>query len=212
MKSRLLAIVLVAISIDANSQIWNEWFRQKKTQKKYMVQQIAALKMYLRYLEEGYKVVEKGMGMVGEIKEGNFSSHKEYFSSLSKANILVSGSGKLASIVYYEEAVIRIAQQLTKDLADNHELSPSEIAYIRSVGENLIRHSSTNVEKLDNLLQDGSLEMKDDERIVQLEAIYNNAREKYAFAHQFATENLLLILQRRRQAKQVTDRAKLEGL
>lgn len=46
----------------AEAQTFDEWFRQKKTQKKYLVQQIAALKVYLGYLKEGYEIAQKGMG------------------------------------------------------------------------------------------------------------------------------------------------------
>src|SRR5688572_5776828 len=103
MKNRVMTIVmLLLMAQSAKSQTWNEWFRQKKTQKQYLVQQIAALKVYLKYLKEGYTVVKKGMQIVGDIKEGNFNSHKDYFNSLREVNVLVSGSGKVSSTLYYE--------------------------------------------------------------------------------------------------------------
>lgn len=56
-------------------QTFHEWFRQKKTQKKYLIQQIAALKVYLGYVQKGYSIAQKGLTTVSNIKKGNFDLH-----------------------------------------------------------------------------------------------------------------------------------------
>jgi len=66
-----VTIIILLSGAQVNAQTWNEWFRQKKTQKKYLVQQIAALKVYLKYLKQGYRIVDKGLSLVGDIKDGN---------------------------------------------------------------------------------------------------------------------------------------------
>src|SRR5687768_615661 len=112
MKFRILIMSLLLFVVQsAHSQAWNEWFRQKKTQKKYLIQQIAALKVYLKYLKQGYGIVKKGMQVVGDIKEGNFNSHKEYFGSLREVNELISGSGKVSSTLYYESAILEMVKR-----------------------------------------------------------------------------------------------------
>ena len=50
-----IACIILSTNI-GHSQKWDEWFKQKKTQKKYLIQQIAALKVYLGYLKEGYDI------------------------------------------------------------------------------------------------------------------------------------------------------------
>jgi len=82
----LTAIIMCVLAGQLSAQNWQEWFRQKKTQRKYLVQQIAALKVYLEYLKEGYAVAKKGLNLVGDIKDGNFNSHAEYFGSLKLVN------------------------------------------------------------------------------------------------------------------------------
>src|SRR3954469_16226731 len=145
MKCRILMMsLLLFVSQHGFSQTWNEWFRQKKTQKKYLIQQIAALKLYLKYLKEGYGIVEKGMRIVGDIKEGNFNSHNEYFASLEEVNEFVSGSGKVSTIIMYENATIQLISKIRKDADQNSELKNEEKNYIKKVCNNLLEMSEEN--------------------------------------------------------------------
>src|SRR5690606_38045577 len=86
MKKNALLLFMVSLmtvtTTWAQSPTFNEWFRQKKTQRKYLVKQIAALKVYLEYLKKGYEIVDKGLTTIGEIKNGTFSLDKDYFNSL----------------------------------------------------------------------------------------------------------------------------------
>lgn len=40
----------------SHAQTWDEWFNQKSTQKKYLLQQIAAFEAYLSYAKKGYDI------------------------------------------------------------------------------------------------------------------------------------------------------------
>jgi hypothetical protein len=86
---RLFIIMLCSMSCYtsiAQTPNWNEWFRQKKTQLKYLAEQIAALKVYLEYLKKGYDVAQKGLSTIELIKSGSFSLHKDYFNSLKQVS------------------------------------------------------------------------------------------------------------------------------
>ena len=50
----LLMILAFFVSGKTYSQTYEEWFQQTKTQKKYLLQQIAALKVYIGYAEKGF--------------------------------------------------------------------------------------------------------------------------------------------------------------
>ena len=43
MMKKILTILLVVIALNAHAQNWKEWTQQKKTQIKYLVDQIACL-------------------------------------------------------------------------------------------------------------------------------------------------------------------------
>jgi hypothetical protein len=204
MKFRILIVSLLLFVVQtAYSQTWNEWFRQKKTQKKYLIQQIAALKVYLKYLKKGYGIVKKGMQVVGDIKEGNFNSHKEYFGSLKEVNEVISGSGKVSSTLYFEAAIIDILKKIRKDADESSILSSAEKQYIYSVCDNLLQLSDEAVSDLQDLLTDSHLEMKDDERITRLVRLNGEARDRFSYTRRFFNSNRLLIMQREKEQQEV---------
>ena len=68
--------VMVFIAITSNAQ----------TQKKYMLQHIAALQVYIGYAKKGYNIASKGINTVRNIKNGDFNLHRDFFSSLKNIN------------------------------------------------------------------------------------------------------------------------------
>ncbi len=55
---RLFPLVLFALlhSSGTKAQTFDEWFRQSATQKKYLLQQIAGLQVYIGYVQKGYSI------------------------------------------------------------------------------------------------------------------------------------------------------------
>lgn len=214
MKLKEISVVILFLLIAAqlNAQTFNEWFRQKKTQKKYLVQQIAALKTYLKYLKQGYRIVDKGLNIVGDIKDGNFHSHKTYFESLRDVNSVVANSGNISSLLFYEEMVIKHASKMRNELIGNPLLTPDEIAYIQLVCDNLMRLSKENTENAENLLTSKRLEMKDDERIERLRALCLEAKDRFVFAREFYNGNHLMIMQREKEIRGIEKQKQLESL
>jgi hypothetical protein len=159
--NKIILTILVSICFQsASCQTWNEWFRQKKTQKKYLIQQIAALQMYLKYLKEGYDVAKKGLNVIGDIKQGKFDLDNDYLASLRTVNSSISGSAKVSSIVAYHKLLIRQLQRLNDQSAESNSLSPSERTYVSSVYANMVKESGVALENLERVLRDDELEMK----------------------------------------------------
>ena len=205
------AIFLLGIG-QLNAQTWKEWFRQKKTQKEYLIQQIAALKVYLEYVKKGYKIVDKGLHLVGDIKDGNFHSHKHYFASLQQVNPAVASSGKVSSMLYYEEMVLKMASKMKSQFIASPLLTPEEVHYVKMVIENLVSQSNVNLDRANEVLSDQKLEMKDDERIRRLLALHEDAKDRYTFAREFSNGNHLLIMQREKEHVEIEKRKELEAL
>lgn len=198
------AVLLVCVAIPSHGQTFNEWFKQKKTQKAYLIQQIAALKVYLEYLKDGYDIVKKGMTIVGDIKEGNFNSHKEYFGSLRNVNRVVSSSPQASRIVYLQTLTIKLISLLRNRL-DNSGLTEAERSYLEKVCSNVLTVAQNNTEQLDILLTDGKLEMKDDERIARLDKLYNDVLSCFTFTKALTNDTALLIFQRENERYDVNE-------
>lgn len=191
--------LIVAISLSAQfavGQTFNEWFRQKKTQKQYLLQQIAALKVYLDYLKKGYKIVDKGLTIVGDIKQGKFDLDIEYLESLKNVNSAISGSAKVASIVAYQRMIMLEFRKLKQVCGQSDLLTHEEKQYVSDVYENMLRESELSLEELDRILSDSDFEMRDDERIKRVEVLYVDMKDKYAFTKSFSNSTRLLVNQR----------------
>jgi hypothetical protein len=202
--NKLLLIFAFAIGATiCNGQTFNEWFRQKKTQKKYLLQQIAALKVYLDYLKKGYKIVDKGLTIVGDIKQGKFDLDIEYLESLKNVNSAVSGSAKVASIVAYQRMIIIEFRRLKASANDTDLLTNEEKQYVESVYANMLHESEMSLDEVDRVLSNSDFEMKDDERVKRVDALYVDMKDKYTFTKSFANSTEVLIAQRSKDEQEV---------
>jgi hypothetical protein len=196
MNKAMIAIGLVLCAQTLSAQTFKEWFHQKKTQKEYLIQQIAALKVYLTSLKKGYDIVQKGLNTVGDIKQGKFDLDIEYLESLKNVNSAVSGSAKVANIVGYQKAIMLEFRKL-KDLANESELlTAQEKRYVADVYSNMLKESEVSLEELDRVLSDTDFEMKDDERINRIDLLYVDMKDKYSFTKSFSSSTRQLISQR----------------
>ena len=191
-----IIVGLVILSQAAAGQTFDEWFRQKKTQKKYLIQQIAALKVYLGYLKEGYDIAKKGLTIVGDIKQGKFDLDIEYLASLRSVNPSVSGSAKVVSIAAYQRAIMSEFGELKGKSSQSEFFTNEEKAYIDQVYANMLRESESSVDELGRVLSNSDFEMKDDERMKRVDFLYTDMRDKYAFTKSFSNSTMLLLAQR----------------
>jgi uncharacterized membrane protein YobD (UPF0266 family) len=76
---RLFTLVLFALlSSGVKAQTFAEWFRQGATQKKYLLQQIAALQVYIGYMQQGYSIAKQGLNTISDVNNGEYNLHKDY--------------------------------------------------------------------------------------------------------------------------------------
>ena len=203
MNKIILIISLLTLSQVATGQTFDEWFRQKKTQRKYLVQQIAALKVYLGYLKDGYDIAKKGLTIVGDIKQGKFDLDIEYLASLRSVNPSVSKSAKVASIVAYQRAIMIEFGALKNKAVETELFTDEEKAYIGNVYANMLRESDESVDELERVLSNSDFEMKDDERIKRVDLLYADIKDKYAFTRSFSNSTTLLIAQRESETREI---------
>jgi len=64
------------------------------------------------------------------------------------------------------------------------------------VFDNLLEECIKNVEELIMVIANGELEMKDDERVKRIDALYADMQNKHAFSSSFSEEMGLLSMQR----------------
>src|ERR1700754_3999329 len=138
---RIILIITVLLSFlfgKAQTPNANEMFKQKKTQRNYLIKQIALLRTYLTYVKKGYQIVDKGLSLIGDIKDGTFKLDQDYFNSLKQVNPLIRNSPKVNEILVYEQAIRKGFQKLLADSQHVSEFSQEEIDYFQSVYNNIL--------------------------------------------------------------------------
>lgn len=184
-------------SLSAQAQTWDEIFRQKKTQKKYLLQQLAALKLYADYLKKGYNIANTGINSIKGFTNGEFHLHADFFNSLKNVNPALANSGKIADIISWQTSIRKDLNSLTK--ASN--FSGSDKIYFEAVRSKVLAECEFDLDELLLIITSGELEMKDDERIKRLEYLHRKMADKYQFTELFISQVKSLKMQQQQEKR-----------
>lgn len=203
---------MVLCAENLSAQTSSEWFRQKATQKKYLLQQIAALQVYSGYLSKGYSIAKNGLIAIKIITKGDLLQHSNYFTSLVTVNPQIKRYKKVADIIAMQISIARQSANAIESFRNNPQFNPTEISYIQGVFNKLLSACAKNLDELLNLIADGNLQMKDDERIKAIEKIYVDMQDKQQFARAFTNSAVGLSIQRSNERNDIIISKKLNGL
>lgn len=203
MKKIILIITLSIAFGSLRAQSWDEWFHQKKTQKKYLIQQIEALRVYADYLRKGYNIAQKGLNTIENIKNGNFNLHRDFFGSLKKVNPAISTSVKVADIIAFQVYIIRDMKRVYSFCQSSKHFTPEEIRYIAKVQTNMLFLCDANISELLTIINPDKTEMTDDERMMRIDKIYDDMLDKHAFVQSFGNDTQVLSLERAKEEQEI---------
>lgn len=195
---KLLISILLSFSIGARAQTWDEFFRQKATQRKYLLQQIAALKVYADYLSKGYDIANKGLKTIKGFTKGEFDLHTGFFNSLKTVNPIVANNKKLEEIVKWQAAIIKaFGYSMPKGF------SPEDSSYFQAIKTKILKECSNDAEEVLLVISSGKLEMRDDERLKRIDKLHLQMQDKLQFTESFLTQLKTLALQREQEEKSI---------
>lgn len=208
-KTCVLLLISLSCSVTLSyGQTWSEWFKQKKTQKKYLLEQIAQLQVYISYMAKGYKIVREGLNTIQSIRHGEWDLHKVFFGSLKTVNPKIKQYGKVAAIVADQEYIISQYKDAWKDIRNSGQFTPEELDYCYKVFTDLLDKSSLNITVLLEVLSNNELEMTDDERIKKIDQIYTESGEQRVFMISFSGSFRIQALNRLNDSRDI-DRLKI---
>ena len=194
---RLAAIILLSfITSMAYTQTFDEWFRQKKTQIKYLIDQIAALQVYSSYVEKGFDIAKQGLNAINTIKKGDFSIHDQYFSALKKVNPKIKSYWKAADIITTEYNIIKACHREIKFIHNNPQITGDEIDYFSNTFSNVLDDCGKIINDLSTIVTPGSIELKDDERLKRIDELHNQIVGNKIFQQNISLEINQLAIQR----------------
>lgn len=106
--------------------------KSERTQIRYYLEQVAALKAYNDLVVKGYNVVKDGLALVHDIRNGEFNLHRNYFNAIREVNAALIDDNALK--IYH--AVIQQAN-VTISLTPN--FGSAQRTHIQGLIENVER-------------------------------------------------------------------------
>jgi hypothetical protein len=212
MKKIIILFLLASFTGGAKAQTFAEWFQQKKTQKKYLLQQIAGLQLYIGCIKKGYSIAQNGLTTISDFKNGEFHLHSDYFKSLKNVNPLVKNYSKVADIIFYQVQIVQTYRQAYKRIKKSNAFTPNEIAYMNRVFGRLMDDCYAAIDELIIVTTSGKLEMTDDARIERIDALYEEMEDKYSFLKSFSGETIAVADARAKEKNDVEDGRLIYGV
>lgn len=173
-----------------------EWLSQKQTQTEYLIQQIAALQVYIGYLQKGYKIVQGGLNMIGDIKKGHFNLDKAFFDGLTSVNPKVKSYARVADIIRLNIQVVQRSGKALEEARSSYRFSGKELDYVSKVFAGVTDGCEELIEELTQLLTPGELQLSDDERIRRIDGVYGEMKDRYGFINSFCNDLSRMSIQR----------------
>lgn len=184
----LFFLVLAISTVKGQAQNTAEWLRQKNTQKKYLLQQIAALQIHLESIKKGYRIARTGLHAVSDLKNGEFNLHSLYFQSLKKVNPTIRKYGRIAEISATQVKILKDYKALKDRIQADGMYNRAELDYIDRALDSILDNCEQVISDLIDVISDGKLELKDDERLERIDQLYNAMQENADLSRSFSYE------------------------
>jgi len=204
----LFTAISTGMSVTAQAQTFAEWFSQKKTQKKYLLQQIAALQVYSTYLKQGYGIATNGLGSISGYLKSENGLHQTYFTRLKIADPAVKNNTMVKEIVTWQQDILKRTQEINQATG----MTPAEKNYLASVGAAVLKDCDQQLSALQNVVTDNKLEISDAERLGLITKIHIAMQDNYQFTSSFAAQVKIVALRRQQEQNQVAVSKKVYGI
>jgi hypothetical protein len=210
---KLLALTVMTVAASAfattvRAQTFAEWFRQKSTQKKYLLQQIAALQVYAAYYKAGNNIAHNGLGSItGSLKSEN-GLHSTYYNKLNNVSPVVKNNKQVYDILQWQKDILTRMNSLDKTA----NLNDGEKKYITQVKTALFKDCDQQITELQNVVTDSKLKMSDEERLKHIGVLHSAMQNNYRFASAFEDQVRVYAMQRIQESNNVISEKKIYGI
>jgi hypothetical protein len=196
MKKVLFGVMIMCACFHGRGQGLSNFFSQKEAEIKYLVQQIAALQVYITDAEKGYQIVDKGLSAIGSIKQADLLMHQGYFESLKGVSPMIARSANVSTIAELEREISQAIQLHLSRIRQSGQFTAAELGYVQRVFDKVTAGALDDMNQLSLLLTSGNYQFSDDERMARIELIRKDMQDKYEFAQGFGKEAEMLALSR----------------
>jgi Na+-translocating ferredoxin:NAD+ oxidoreductase RnfG subunit len=211
-RSLLLFSLFTAISTGmaakADAQTFAEWFSQKKTQKKYLLQQIAALQIYSGYLKKGYSIASNGLGNISGYLKAENRLHSTYYNRLKTADPVVKNDPMIKAIMDWQQDILKRTQEINQ----TNGMTPAEKGYLSKVSAAVLADCDQQLNTLQNVISDNKVEMSDAERLTLITRLHAAMLANYKFTSGFSAQVKILAVRREQEKTQLAVSKQVYGI
>lgn len=183
----------------AQSFSFSDLFGQGSKELKNMVAQIEALNAFESSVRQGYTMMKGEWTAISNWKNGEFTLHQDYYTSLSNVNPAVKSDPDVTAIQSEQQTIISLFSALQRLSG----LLPYEQNYVQRVTVSLLRSCDADLQQLQKVLESGTLTMSDDERLKQIAKLQAAMLDKYRFTQSFCNSVRLLVIARNQEINEV---------
>lgn len=176
----MVALLLVGGTVKAQNA--EEWTQQKQIQLRYLAEQIAKLKVYAGYVEQGYSIVHDGLRLVDDIKRGEFSLHQNYFTGLRQAKPIICTNWKVAEIMRSVQRTMDAYRGCIKSVTVINTLNEGERRYVLNAWNGLLNSVTGVVSELQIVTGASDVSISDKGRLQALNLLLEQIRAHETFA------------------------------
>lgn len=203
----MIRIIIALITLQCmvqrvNAQLLSNFFDQQDTKDKTMMQQIALQETYLSEIKNGYNDAQKGLADAQELKNGSFTLNANYFNSLSQVSPAVANDPKVKLITSYQQQIVSSFGNEINWQQQQGILGGDEISYLQQVYAGIITACTKDIDELNLVVTPGKAQMKDAQRIAEIDKLYAATQDKYRFTVSFVSNAHSFALQRQENGQQ----------
>lgn len=210
---KILTITACCLIIQSSfaQSFFSDLFGQDGKQKKNLLEQLAALKVYDDYLQKGYSIVKKGTGAIGDFKSGDLLQFQHHFDSLKMVSSRIKNYSGLQQIISINQKVISRYHLVTTKIKASNSFSVAELKDYQATCSNFSGAMSSCISDLDMIVTDGKLQLTDDERIRAIDKIQVRISHIAFSFHNYLDRCIGVVDQRQRNQKDINRMKALQG-
>jgi hypothetical protein len=195
-----LTLLALLLTLSTRAQTFSEWFKQKSTQKKYLLQQIAVLQIYSGYLKTGYGIAKGRLGSITAYVGNEYDLHDGYYRHLNTVSVPVKNNPQVKDILHWQQDILKETTAIKKQPG----LTSTERAYTGKVCDALLSDCDARLSDLQNVLTDSKAEMSDEERIRQITRLHGAMQDNHRFAASFYAQLQLYVRNKQQEKNDIT--------
>ncbi|MDM8172951.1 TerB family tellurite resistance protein [Olivibacter sp. 47] len=166
-------------------------------------EKLSQFKNILRDMKTGYDIISNGYNAIRNIAEGNFSLHTVFLDGLMLVSPEVKKYGRVADIISLQGRINSEYRSALSHFRGSAIFNSGELEYMANVYGRLLNQSKDNLEDLLLVITSSQLRMSDEERLAQIDRIYNDIQDKLLFLRKFNESGNVLLMQRKREINDI---------